>query len=129
MYENKLSILCMNTFGQTKFTLQKQLQIQDMIRFYKSDIIHLQKTDTDSDTFKQCSFILNNYAVISNNSPTGYGTLSLVKNDLKDDNISFDTSGRIIVFDTDNITHCNVYLDAGTDSISRSAREQYLGET
>ena len=54
----------MNTFGQTKFTLQKQLQIQDMIRFYKSDIIHLQKTDTDSDTFKQCSFILNNYAVI-----------------------------------------------------------------
>ena len=52
-----------------------------------------------------------------------------VKNDLKVDNISFDTSGRIIVFDTDNITHCNVYLVAGTDSISRSAREQYLGET
>ena len=129
MQKNKLSILCLNTFGQTKLTLQKQLQIQDIIKSYKTDVVHLQETDSDDNTFKKCNYILNNYTVISNNSPTGYGTMSLVKNDLKVDNISLDTAGRIIVFEIDNITHCNVYLEAGTDSNSRSAREQYLSDT
>ena len=52
-----------------------------------------------------------------------------MKNDLVVENISFDTSGRIIVFDVHNITHCNVYLEAGSDSVSRSNRENYLNET
>ena len=127
--ESKLTILSMNIRGQTKLTLQKQLQIQDIIRFNGCDIIHLQETDIDENTFSSCFFISNNFTVISNNSPTGYGTTSLVKNDLVVENISFDTSGRIIVFDVHNITHCNVYLEAGSDSVSRSNRENYLNET
>ena len=95
--ESKLTILSMNIRGQTKLTLQKQLQIQDIIRFNGCDIIHLQETDIDENTFSSCFFISNNFTVISNNSPTGYGTTSLVKNDLVVENISFDTSGRIIV--------------------------------
>ena len=123
------SILSINIRGQTKLTIQKQLQIQDMLKYYQCDIMHLQETDVDDDTFQSCSFIMNNFTVISNNSSTGYGTTSLVKNDLEVDNIKLDTSGRIIVFDIQNTTHVNVYLEAGTDSSSRSARENYINET
>ena len=126
--DHNISILSINTWGQTNLTLQKQLQIEDLIKFHKSDIIHLQETDLDDKTFSACKFITNNYTVIANNSPTGYGTASLVRNDLDVENISFDTSGRVIVFDIQNVTHCNVYLEAGTDAISRSARENYLSE-
>ena len=125
---NKFSILSLNIRGQTKLTLQKQLQIQDLIKLYKSDIVHLQETDIDENSFKSCNFIINNFAIISNNSPTGYGTTSLVRNNLEVSNVKLDTLGRIIVFDILNSTHCNVYLEAGTDSTSRSARENYIGE-
>ena len=116
--DHNISILSMNIWGQTNLTLQKQLQIEDLIKFYKSDVIHLQETDVDDNTFSACKFITNNYTVIVNNSPTGYGTTSLVRNDLEVENISFDTSGRVIVFDIQNTTHCNVYLEAGTDAVS-----------
>ena len=65
--------------------------------------------------------------MISNNSPTGYGTTSLVHNDLKID-VCFDTNGRIILFNIEKTTFCNVYLEAGTDASSRAARENYCGE-
>ena len=127
--ERSLSILYINTRGQTKFTLQKQLQIQDLIKKYKCDIVHLQETDADENVFEHCGFIKNNFTILTNNSPSGYGTCSLVQNDLKIDNVSFDTHGRIIIFDIGDLTLGNVYLEAGTDGPSRSGRENYLGET
>ena len=126
--EVTLNILYLNTRGQTKFTLEKQMQIEDIIKFYKVDILHLQETDIDDNAFSECTFIRNNYTVINNNNSTGYGTSSLVKGDLKVDNVSFDTEGRVIVFDIGNITFSNVYLEAGTDAISRTGRENYCGE-
>ena len=128
MYQKSLRILYINTYGQSKFTVQKQLQIEDLVKKYKSDIIHLQETHLDAQAFEHCSFIRNNFSVLQNNSPTGYGTASLVHNDLKVENEKYDTNGRVIVFDIENTTFGNVYLEAGTDANSRAARENYCGE-
>ena len=69
--------------------------------------------------------MFNNFNVIINNSSTGYGTASWVRNCLQVEDISFDTEGRIIVFNINGITFCNIYLKAGTDSASRASRENY----
>ena len=123
-----INILYVNIRGQTKFHLDKQLQLQETVKRLNCDIIHLQETNIEKNTFKNCDFIMNNYSVISNNSINGYGTSSLIRNEMKADNISFDTEERVIVFDINNITHCNVYMNAGTDSPSRASRENYFSE-
>ena len=126
--KNIIRIAYINTYGQTKFTVQKQIQIEDFVKKYKSDIIHLQESHLDAESFKHCRFISNNYRVLCNNSPSGYGTTSLVRYDLTVENDFYDTNGRLIVFDIENITFGNVYLEAGTDAVSRAARENYCGE-
>ena len=123
-----LRIIYINTYGQTKFTVQKQFQIEDIAKKYKSDIIHLQESHVDAQSFEHCNFIKSNYRVLVNNSPSGYGTASLVHNDLEVKNEFYDSNGRIIVFDIENTTFGNVYLEAGTDACSRAARENYCGE-
>ena len=50
------------------------------------------------------------------------------KNNLTTTNVKLDTEGRVIIFDIDNTTFCNVYMEAGTDSSSRSSRERYCNE-
>ena len=40
-----------------------------------------------------------------------------------------DNGGRIITFDIENITFCNVYLPSGNDATFRANRENYLRET
>ena len=52
-----LRVLYINIRGQSKFSLEKQLQLTDLIRHYKSDIIHLQEIDIDENVFEHCSFI------------------------------------------------------------------------
>ena len=124
----KLKIMYMNSYGQTKFTVQKQLQIEDIVKKLRCDIIHIQESDLDDQTFDSCSFIKNNYNLLRNNSLSGYGTATLVHNDFNVVNECYDVNGRIIIFDIENTTFCNVYLEAGTDASSRSARESYCGE-
>lgn len=126
--KNSIKILYLNTYGQTKFTVEKQFQIQDMVIHYKCDIIHLQETDCKDDTFESCNFLNNNYNLIKNNSSSKFGTASLVKNNFNANDVSFDTEGRVIIFKIGSVTFSNVYLEAGTDSLSRSARENYCGE-
>ena len=124
--DNIINILYLNIRGQTKFYLDKQLQLQETVKRLKCDIVQLQETHIEEDTFQNCDFIKNNFTVISNNSTTGYGTSSLIRNELKAENIIFDTEGRVIVFDINNITYCNVYMNAGTDNTSRASRENYF---
>ena len=57
-----------------------------------------------------------------------YGTASLVKTDLTVENLKMDTLGRALLFDIENITLGNLYLQSGTDGQSRSQREQYYSE-
>ena len=94
--QKNIRILYINTYGQTKFTVQKQLQIEELIKLYNCDIVHLQETHFDDETFKHCPFIRNNYLVIPNNRLSKYGTASLIRNDLNVENVCFDANGRII---------------------------------
>ena len=51
-----------------------------------------------------------------------------MKNDLKVDNITTDTAGRAILYDTDNISFGNLYLPSGTDGLSRGQKEKFISE-
>ena len=119
----------MNIHGQTGLSCTKQTQIESFISKEKIDILHLQEVNIDEDSFSTCHHGLSNYNLISNNSPTGYGTASLIKSDLIPANIQFDSSGRIIMFDIGPLTLANLYLPSGTDSPSRTAREHCAAET
>ena len=54
----QLRILSLNCRGQTKFTLPKQLSIQDLLSRYNTDILMCQETAIDNETFKLCEFII-----------------------------------------------------------------------
>ena len=63
------------------------------------DILHCQEINIDEEGFKQCSYIVSNFSIISNNFLNNYGTASLVRNTLTVENIKMDTIGRAIFFD------------------------------
>ena len=123
-----LTIAYLNCHGQTKLTKVKQAQIEDFVKKQKVDILHCQEINIDQDSFNSCYFISSNFTIYSNNSLNGYGTSSLVHNDLNVENIKVDTEGRAIIFNIGNITFGNMYLKAGTDNDSRTSREQYCSE-
>ena len=123
-----LKIAYLNCKGQSGFGIAKQLQIEQFLKFNDIDIINLQETRVDKETFSGCSFILGNYEVIKNNSSSEYGTCTLVKNTLDIENIILHESGRIIIFDIGQLTVANVYLPSGTDGESRASREKFCGE-
>ena len=120
-----LTVAYLNIRGQSVFTESKQKQIEAFAKFNKCDIIHLQEAHIDDETFSNCDFICSSYNIIANNSPTKYGTASLVRSELSPENIRFDLEGRVIVFDIGQFTTANIYLHSGTDSTSRAGREHY----
>lgn len=61
---NILSISYLNIRGQTGLPIQKQLQIENLLKYSQTDILHLQETDVDQNTFKECSYISSNFYVI-----------------------------------------------------------------
>ena len=63
-----------------------------------------------------------------NNSINGYGTASIVRNNLSHTNLLLDSYGRIIIFDIDEVTFGNFYIPSGTDNNTRNLREQYFAE-
>ena len=126
--QNTLTVSYLNIRGQTGFPTEKQFQIENLLKFSSSDILHLQETHIDDDTFEQCSYIKANYCILSNNAANRYGTASIVKNDLHVENLCFDTSGRIILFEVCGVAFGNMYLPSGTDGTSRGLRENYFGE-
>ena len=128
--ENRiLSLAYMNIHGQSKLPTVKQLQIQDFIKYNNIDILHLQESDIDGDTFSDCNFITSSFNIITNNSETKYGTASLVRSDLNFENVQCDTGGRGIVFDIGNISFGNFYPHSGTDGLSISDRENFCAAT
>ena len=52
-----------------------------------------------------------------------------MKDEFNVENVAFDSNGRIIIFDIENLTLGNFYLPSGSDGNSRSRRENYFGET
>ena len=86
----------MNIRGQTGLNMAKQMQIQSFLSRYKIDILHLQEVDIDSDSFLNCDSLNSSYIILSNNSPTKYGTASLVRSEFTPENILLDCKGRVL---------------------------------
>ena len=126
---NNLTIAFMNIRGQTGLTDAKQLQIEHFIKSHGVDILNCQEINIVDDSFQNCNFIKSSYDIIPNNASNKYGTCCLVANNLVTENIKKDINGRIIAFDIENITFCNVYLPSGNDPEKRNSRENYVAET
>ena len=124
-----LTIASMNCHGQSKLEAPKQLYIQNFLLTNKIDVLLCQETKIDDNTFDHCNFIKSNYNIIKNNAQNPYGTSILAHTNITIDEVKFDTEGRIIIFNSDNITFCNVYPKAGTDSDSKQEREDLINIT
>lgn len=127
-FKNSLIVGFMNIRGQSKLKIEKQLQIEEFLKCYKCDILHLQETNIDPDSFSTCNYISNNYNILQNNSLSQYGTSSLVKSDFLVENIRCDSQGRVLIFDVGQMTFANLYLNSGTDSIARAGRGKVCSE-
>ena len=128
MSNNFINIAFMNIHGQSSLDESKQVQIENFIKSYKIDILNCQEINMDENSFKKCSFISSSYTSIINNAENKYGTCCFVSNNLDFQNVKLDTNGRVIAFDIEDITFCNVYLPSGTDSAMKKERENYLAE-
>ena len=118
-----ITVAFMNIRGQTGLDEAKQVQIENFVKSYKKDILNCQEINIKEDTFKNCNYLASSYNLITNNAPNKYGTCCLVSNSFEIDNIKLDTKGRVITFNIDNITFCNVYLPSGTDPVMKYSRE------
>ena len=107
----------------------KQLYIQNFLLTNKIDVLLCQETKIDANTFDQCNFIKSSYNIIKNNAHNPYGTSILAHTNITIDEVKFDMERRIIIFNSDNITICNVYPKAGTDSESKQEREDLINIT
>ena len=125
---NSLKVGFINTYGQTRFSRSKVLELENFIEFNKLDVVCLQETDIDQNTFAECN-ILRRFSPIINNSSTGYGTCTLVNKNLSVDNIIKDSDGRFISVDVDKSTIVNVYLPSGTYQTSKTKREDMIDTT
>ena len=123
-----LTIGYINLRAQTGLPVSKQLQIETFLKQNNCDILHLQEANIDDESFSTCDYIQNSYNILENNSTTKYGTASLVKSDLQDENLRCDSEGRAIFFDIGELTFGNIYLHSGTDARSRAGREKYCCE-
>ena len=124
-----IKIAYMNIRGQTGLDITKQIQIEKFLQSNKIDILNCQEINIKEDDFSQNSFVTSSYEIISNNALNKYGTCCFISSDFTAENIKMDTGGRVIKFDLENITFCNIYLPSGNSANARSSRENYLSET
>ena len=119
-FKSSINVGFMNIRGQSKLNIEKQLQIEDFLKQQKCDILHLQETNIEHETFSTCSYLSNNYNILQNNSLSQYGTSSLVKTEFIVENVRCDSEGRVLIFDVSQMS--------GTDATARAAREKICSE-
>ena len=88
---NILTIAFINVRGQSNLNESKQKQIEAFAKYNNCDIVHLQEAQIEEETFSNCEFITSSYNIIPNNSPSKYGTASLVRSELTVENLRFDS--------------------------------------
>ena len=125
-----LTVGSLNIRGQLTLGHSRILQLEDFVKQYKIDVLSLQETNLKEDAFQDNDFLFLNYQLIINNSPKGFGTSVLIKNDLEYDNVKMDTGGKLIIYDlTDlNVTGGNVYLQCGVLKEHRESRDLYCSK-
>ena len=122
-----VKVAFINIYGQSGLSFQKLVELENFIQKYKLDIVGLQETNIDEDTFSECNYIYKNYFPIYNNNKSGYGTCMLVKKEFTISNIVKDSDGRVICLDIDDqLTIVNIYLPSGTDQKSKIERESMI---
>ena len=123
-----LNIGFLNIMGQSILSIAKQNQIEFFIKKHNIHILHLQETFIEEHTFQSCNFICDNYQILFINNESKYGVCSLVHRSLTTSNEVFHPSGRILAFDVEDFSFINIYLPSGTDSPTKAAREDLIGE-
>ena len=91
--------------------------------FNVEDILHLQEVSFSDDTFEDCLFLCSRYNFLTNNSVTGYGTATLIRNSIEWENHQKDTDGRVQLFDISGFTFGNIYHQSGLENTARRNRE------
>ena len=71
-----LKVGFINIRAQTGLHLPKQVQIEQFIRENNLDILHLQESNIEEETFSECKLISSSFNIIVNNSQNKYGTAS-----------------------------------------------------
>ena len=127
-FNNSITIAFTYIGGQSRLSVDKQLQIEEFLKRYKCDILNLQETNIEPETFSTCSYISNNYNILENNSINNYGTSSLIKSEFVVENVRCDSDGRVLIFDVGPMTFGNLYFNSGTDSVARGGREKICSE-
>ena len=120
-----MKIAYLNIYGQSGLSNQKLLELENFIELNRLDIVCLQETNIQENTFSGCN-ILNRFNLIVNNSKSGYGTCTLVRSIFTYENVIKDSEGRLISIDIDGLTFVNIYLQSGTDQGSKTEREEYV---
>ena len=118
-----MKIAYLNTYGQSGLPNQKLLELENFIELHRLDIVCLQETNIQENTFSGCN-ILSRFNLIVNNNKSGFGTCTLVRKIFSYDNVIKDSEGRLIAIDIDGLTFVNTYLQSGTDQESKTEREQ-----
>ena len=120
-----MKVAFINTYGQSGLSNQKLLELENFIEFNRLDIVCLQETDIQENTFSGCS-ILNRFNPIINNNKSGYGTCTLIRKNINYENVVKDSEGRLISIDIGNMSIVNIYLHSGTDQVSKNEREDFI---
>ena len=54
---DSITVGFMNIKGQSRLNIEKQIQIEDFLRKYNCDILNLQETNIETETFSTCNFM------------------------------------------------------------------------
>ena len=104
-----MKVAFINTYGQSGLSSQKLFELENFLEYNRLDIVCLQETDIQDNTFSGCS-ILDRFTPIVNNNKSGYGTCTLVRKMFTYENVVMDSEGRLISVDVANMSFINVYL-------------------
>ena len=107
-----LKVGFINIRGQTGLKLPKHLQIENFIRENCLDILHLQESNIEEDTFSECTLIASSFNLIVNNSQNKYGTSFIGYNINVPIFGSSKTVHRILLGQIHSIKNANFSLDA-----------------
>ena len=69
-----MKIASINIYGQTGMKPAKLLELEYFIEFHRLDVVCLQETDVNENTFSECNLISSGFYIIENNSRSGFGT-------------------------------------------------------
>ena len=81
-----IKIAFVNMYGQSGMPMKKIVELENFIELHRIDVLCLQETDIQENTFSG-SKLLHKFSAFANNNRSHYGTCTLVRNNLQVNNI------------------------------------------